>query len=117
MEIRELPLDELVLDPNLNLRDRLDDFTVERYAEAWQRMPPVTVYEVEGQWLLADGLHRHAAAVMLGRKSIPAEIRAGTLEDALDFVAGVNLFHGLPLTRTEPPPPADTKLRPHNDCS
>ena len=49
MEIRDLPLDELVLDPNLNLRDRLDDFTVERYAEAWQRMPPVTVYEVDGR--------------------------------------------------------------------
>src|SRR4051812_43212873 len=93
MEIRDLPLDELVLDPNLNLRDRLDDFTVERYAEAWQRMPPVTVFEVEGQWLLADGFHRHASAVMLGRKTIPAEILPGAFSDALDFVAGVNLFH------------------------
>ena len=29
MEIREIALDDLVLDPNLYLRDRLDDFTVE----------------------------------------------------------------------------------------
>src|SRR5512135_3710416 len=101
MDIRELPLDDLVLDPNLNLRDRLDDFTVERYAESWQRMPPVTVYEVDGRWLLADGFHRHAAAVLLGRKTIPAEVRPGESTDALDFASSVNLFHGLPLTRAE----------------
>ena len=47
MKIREVPLDDLVLDPNLNLRDRLDDFTVERYADSWDRLPPITVYEVE----------------------------------------------------------------------
>ena len=117
MDIRELPLDDLVLDPNLNLRDRLDEFTVERYAESWQRMPPVTVFEVEGQWLLADGLHRHAAAVLLGRKTMPAEIRVGAMADALDFVAGVNLFHGLPLTRTERRRAVDIKLRLHHDWS
>src|SRR4051794_11643648 len=117
MDIRELPLDDLVLDPSLNLRDRLDDFTVERYAEAWQRLPPVTVYEVEGQWLLADGLHRHAAAVILGKKTIRAEIREGTVDDALDFVSSVNLFHGLPLTRSERRRAVDIKLRLHHDWS
>lgn len=117
MEIRELPMDELVLDPSLNLRDRLDDFTVERYAEAWQRMPPVTVYEIDGRWLLADGFHRHAAAVMLGRRTIPAEIRDGALPDALDFVAGVNLFHGLPMTRAERRRAVDIKLRLHHEWS
>src|SRR4051794_32807658 len=117
MEIREVPLDELVLDPNLNLRDRLDEFTVERYAEAWQRMPPVTVFEVEGRWLLADGLHRHAAAVILGKKTIPAEVCTGTLAEAMDFVAGVNLFHGLPLTRSERRRAVDIKLRLHHDWS
>ncbi len=117
MEIRDLPLDELVLDPNLNLRDRLDDFTVERYAEAWQRMPPVTVYEVDGRYLIADGFHRHAAAVLLGRSTIAAEIRVGAFNDALDFVAGVNLFHGLPLTRSERRRAVDVKLRLHHDWS
>lgn len=117
MDIRELPLHDLVLDPNLNLRDRLDDFTVERYAEAWDRLPPITVFEVEGQWVLADGFHRHAAAVTLGRKTIPAEVREGTYTDALDFVASVNLFHGLPLTRAERRRAVDVKLRIHHDWS
>jgi ParB-like chromosome segregation protein Spo0J len=117
MEIRELPVDELVLDPNLNLRDKLDDFTVERYLEAGNRLPPVTVFEIEGRWLLADGFHRHAAAVKSGKSRIPAEVRPGTFSDALDFVAGVNLFHGLPLTRTERRRAVEVKLRLHHDWS
>lgn len=117
MDIRNVPVDELVLDPNLNLRDKLDDFTVERYVEAWERMPPVTVFEVDGRWLLADGFHRHAAAVKLGRKKLSAEIRVGSFNDALDFVAGVNLFHGLPLTRSERRRAVDVKLRLHHDWS
>src|ERR1700729_1832575 len=101
MDIRELPIDELVLDPALNLRDRLDDFTVERYADAWNRLPPVTVFEIEGPGLAADGFPPPAAAVVLGRRTIAAEVRDGTMADALDFVASVNLFHGLPLSRHE----------------
>ena len=117
MDIRDVPVDDLVLDPNLNLRDRLDEFTVERYVEAWDRMPPVTVFEVEDRWLLADGFHRHAAAVKLGRRMMPVEVRPGTFNDALDFVAGVNLFHGLPLTRAERRRAVEVKLRLHHDWS
>ena len=117
MDIRNVPLDDLVLDPNLNLRDRLDDFTVERYADSWDRLPPITVYEVDGKWLVADGFHRHAAAVMLGKRSIPAEIVVGSFTDALDFVASVNLFHGLPLSRSERRRAVELKLKLHHDWS
>jgi len=117
MDIRELPVDELILDEELYLRDKLDDYTVERYADAWERMPPVTVFQVEKRYLLADGFHRHAAAVMLNKRKIPAEIRVGTLEDALDFVSTVNLFHGLPLTRAERRRAVEVKLKLHPDWS
>ncbi len=117
MEIREIALDDLVLDPNLYLRDRLDDFTVERYAESWDRLPPVTIYEVDGTLLLADGYHRHAAAVMLGRRTLAAEVRGGSFVEALDFVSEVNLFHGLPLTRAERRRAVEVKLKLHHDWS
>jgi hypothetical protein len=117
MDIRDVELDELVLDPNLNLRDRLDDFTVERYADSWVRMPPITVYEIKGRLLVADGFHRHAAAVLLGRETIAAEVRKGTMTDALDFVSSVNLFHGLPLTRSERRRAVEVKMRIHHDWS
>jgi hypothetical protein len=117
MKIREVPLDDLVLDPNLNLRDRLDDFTVERYADSWERLPPITVYSIDGRLLVADGFHRHAAAVMLGKRTIRAEIIEGTFTDALDFVSSVNLFHGLPLTRAERRRAVEVKLKLHHDWS
>jgi len=117
MKIREIPLDDLVLDPNLNLRDRLDDFTVERYADSWERLPPITVYNVDDRLLVADGFHRHASAVMLGKRTIRAEIIEGTFTDALDFVASVNLFHGLPLTRAERRRAVEVKLKLHHDWS
>jgi len=117
MDLRNVPLNDLVLDDNLYLRDRLDDFTVERYADSWERLPPITIYEVEGKLLVADGFHRHAAAVMLGKRTVPAEVRAGTFTDALDFVASVNLFHGLPLTRSERRRAVEVKLKLHHDWS
>ncbi|GIW89035.1 MAG: hypothetical protein KatS3mg108_3359 [Isosphaeraceae bacterium] len=117
MKFRDLPVDDLVLDPRLNLRDRLDQDTVERYMDSWDRLPPVTVYEVEGRWLLADGIHRHAAAVTLGKRTIRAEVIKGTFEEALDFVAGANLHHGLPLTRAERRRAIEIKLRLHHEWS
>jgi hypothetical protein len=117
VKIRDIPLDDLVLDPNLNLRDRLDDFTVERYADSWDRLPPITVFDVDDRLLVADGFHRHAAAVMLGKRAIKAEIREGSFTDALDFVASVNLFHGLPLTRAERRRAVEIKLKLHHDWS
>lgn len=117
MQIRDIDLDDLVLDPALNLRDRLDDDTVTRYMDAFTRMPPVTIFSVEGRLLLADGFHRHAAAVSLNKKTIPAEVREGTFPEAMDFVAGANLFHGLPLTRAERRRAIEIKLKLHHERS
>jgi hypothetical protein len=117
MEIRDVPVDDVVLDPNLNLRDRLDPETVERYCDCWDRLPPITLFEVDGRWLLADGFHRYAAAATLKKRTIPAEVRPGAFEDALDFAAGVNLFHGLPLTRAERRRVVEVKLRLHGAWS
>lgn len=117
MELRELPVDDLVLDETLNLRDRLDQETIERYEEAWDRLPPVAVFEVDGRFLLVDGFHRHASALRRDRRTIPAEVRVGTMADALDFAASANLGHGLPLTRAERRRVVETKLGIHPDWS
>lgn len=117
MEIVDLRLDDLILDPTLNLRDRLDPETVERYQENWDRLPPVTVFEVDGRWILADGFHRHAAAVTLGRRVISAEIRKGSFSEALDYAAGANLRHGLPMSRAERRRAVEVKLRLHHALS
>lgn len=117
MDVRELPVDELVLDPNLNLRDRLDDEAVARYVDSWGTLPPVTVFEVDGLALLADGFHRHAAAVSLGRRTLAADVHIGTFADALDHASAANLRHGLPLTRAERRRSVEVQVRLHHDLS
>lgn len=117
MNIFDLPLDDLVLDPTLNLRDRLDNEAVERYRDSRDWMPPVTVFDIDGRRLLADGFHRHAAAVIANRKTIRAEVRVGSFDEALDFVAGANLRHGLPFTRAERRRAVEVKLRLCHDQS
>src|SRR5205823_14993498 len=46
-----------------------------------------------------------------------AEVRVGPFTEALDFVASVNLFHGLPLTRAERRRAVEVKLKLHHDWS
>ena len=111
MDVRELPVDEIVLDPGLNLRDQLDPETIERYAESSEDLPPVTVFDVDGQWLLADGFHRHAAFISRNSLKIPANVREGTYAQALEFAAGANLTHGLPLRRQERRRAVEVRLR------
>src|SRR5262249_349096 len=96
---------------------KLDQDTVERYIDAFDRLPPVTVFEIDDQWLIADGIHRHAAAVTVGKRTIKAEIRQGSFEEALDFVASANLHHGLPLTRAARRRAIDVKLGLHHERS
>lgn len=117
MEVRELPVDEIVLDPNLNLRDRLDPETVERYSEVWDRLPPVAVFDVDGRWLLVDGFHRHAAAIARHRPTLAAVVQPGSFAEALDFAASANMAHGLPLTRAERRRAVEVRLRIHPDWS
>ncbi len=117
MQIQDIELYDIILDPALNLRDKLDEDTVTRYIDAWGRLPPVTVFEVDGRLLLADGFHRHAAAVTLGKKKISAEVLHGSFSEAMDYVAGANLFHGLPLTRSERRRAIEIRLRLHHERS
>lgn len=114
-EIREVPLNDLILDPNLTFRDRLDDFTVERYGDSWDRLPPSTAFEVDGKLLLVDGFHRHCAAESIGKTTMPVEVRQGTYSDALDFAALANVRNGLPLTRAERRRAVDARVRLHLD--
>src|SRR3982751_1611703 len=81
MDIRQVPLNDLVLDPNLNLRDRLDDFTVERYADSWDRLPPIVVFEVYGKRLVGDWFHPHrAAAERAASRELVAKVRRQLIE-------------------------------------
>lgn len=98
-ETRHVHLDLIQDDPATQPREKLDDATVERYADAMaagQQLPPITVYHDGETYWLADGWHRREAARRLMRASIEAEVRRGTRRDAILFAAGANETHGLP---------------------
>lgn len=103
MERKTIPLADLQIDDNLNVREELDDETVKQYMECFDQLPPVVVFKSDDIWgyLLADGFHRFESAKRLGKEKIEAEIRQGGYKDAEEYAALANLRHGKPLTRAE----------------
>lgn len=63
--------------------------------------PPVIVYFDGKDYWLADGFHRYHAAKQAERETIEAEIRQGTLREAILFSVGVNAHHGFRRTNAD----------------
>lgn len=101
MTERIVPLDSLTLDWRVNIRADLDEPTVLRYMEILDQLPPVIIVQFGEDMLLSDGFHRMEAAARLGRKSIRADVRKGTLALAVQLGSLGNLRHGLPLQDEE----------------
>src|SRR5208283_2317669 len=97
-KIGRLKLDSIRLDAGTQTRAHIDDATVAEYAEAMahgDRFPPVIVFQNNGEFIMADGFHRHKAAHRARLKHLLAEIRQGSRKDALRFALGANHKHGL----------------------
>lgn len=101
----ELALEEILVDPNMQVRLGLREKTVQEYARQMadekNEFPAITVFYHDGVYRLADGHHRLAAARMLGRSRIAVQVRRGSSRDAVEYALRVNTAHGLPLTRQE----------------
>lgn len=98
-ERKTLPITSIRRDANTQVRAKLDQATVKSYADVLDRLPPVTVFEIEPDaYTLADGFHRVAAFEAKGIKEIEAEVRAGTLDDAREYAAIANTRAGKPLS-------------------
>lgn len=93
-----LPLDQIRTDGGTQSRASLDDEHVRALAddiEAGSELPPVVAfYDGRDHWL-ADGFHRVRAYYEAGRSEVPADVRQGTVRDAVLFSVGANAQHGL----------------------
>lgn len=99
-----VPLELIQDDPATQPRERLDDETVERYADAMaegQQLPPIIIYHDGETYWLADGWHRREAARRLQRASILAEVRRGGKREAILHAVGANATHGLPRSNAD----------------
>ncbi len=96
--ILELLLSKVQIDGGTQTRARTCQETVDDYTEALKAnctFPPIMVFHDGETYWLADGFHRRLAHLQAKRRTILAEIRAGTLRDAILFAVGANSLHGL----------------------
>jgi hypothetical protein len=99
-----LQIDSILRDPSFQVRRRLDQGTVERYANTYRAgvdMPPVQVGRIKGTLVLLDGWHRLAALDQIGRNYVQACVRDMGEREAAWIAASANLAHGLPLKSSE----------------
>ena len=92
-----LPLERLVLDAGTQVRAAIKPRVVELYARALahgDRFPRVVVFRVDGRDVLSDGFHRVYASRRARRSTIEADVRNGTLDDALWFALGATRASG-----------------------
>ncbi len=100
-----LPVASIRTDGGTQARLRINEETVDEYAEALVGgavFPPVIVYYDGEHYWLADGFHRLAAYKQSEYdNSIMADIRQGTRRDAVLCAVGSNASHGLRRTNED----------------
>lgn len=102
--MKTLKISDIRTDGGTQIRVRLDDATVNEYAEAFAdgaKFPPVIVFNDGSQNLLADGFHRVMAAIRAGIKDILADVRQGGRSECLKYALSANASHGLKRTNAD----------------
>jgi len=92
---------ELKVNHGVMIRKSLDEDRIQEFTEIFDQLPPIKVFNVEGELLISDGFHRLAAAERLGLAEIEAEVRKGSRQDAIMEAISVNAKHGKPLSSEE----------------
>lgn len=94
MAITTIALARIRLDGGTQIREALyDSATLQEYCDAMESgatFPPIHVIEDGDNLWLVDGFHRVAAAHKIGRKTIDALSRPGTLEEAQWLACAAN---------------------------
>ncbi len=102
--ITEVAINQIRAAPETQMRIKISESVVEDYADAINDgapFPPIVVFHDGKIYWLADGFHRHAAHLKLGRETILADICKGGLRDAVGHSLSANGTHGLQRTRAD----------------
>lgn len=94
-----LPLADIRTDGGTQARAKLDQATINRYAEDLRdgaEFPPIDVYFDGVDYWLANGFHRLHAHLLAELEEIYTTIHQGTQRDAILHSLGANADHGLP---------------------
>lgn len=101
---QRVPIHDILRDDTLQVRQRVDPRTIQKYAEAMRadaEFPPVTLAHIDGSLYLVDGWHRVAATLANNQYLIWADVSEMTFDEARWYAAKANTEHGLPLKAKE----------------
>lgn len=104
MSTSRIPVAAIQADNRAQPRAAMSHEIVGEYAEAMGEgveFPPIIVFQERDIYWLADGFHRYHGAVGAELQTIAAEVRPGTIRDAILFSCGANATHGLPRTNED----------------
>ena len=96
-----IKLNHIEVSIKTQVRERICQATVDEYALAMQEgaiFPPIELVEDGVLYFIADGYHRYEAAKKIGKEAIEANVRQGSVRDAILIGLSANHNHGLRLT-------------------
>lgn len=99
-----VPLNAIRLDGGTQIRTGIDEAVVTEYAEvlgAGRHLPPLCVFEDDGDYWLADGFHRWHALKKIGRTEALCYGYRGSRRDAQLAAVRANHHHGLRRTNED----------------
>lgn len=102
--VKKINLNAIRIDGGTQSRVEIVNEAVGDYAEAVKvgvEFPPVIVFFDGADNWLADGFHRYHSHRQAGKASILADVRDGTVRDAILFSLGANGTHGLRRTNAD----------------
>jgi len=91
-------VEKIRIDAGTQSRQSINEAVVSEYfdaLESGEEFPPVVVFSDGLAYYLADGFHRYLAHKRAKVDLIPAEVKSGTLRDAVLFSLSANSKHGL----------------------
>ena len=91
----KIALSKIRLDGGTQIRIGINEDHVADLVESTNPFPPIVIFHDGTDHWLADGFHRVMAATRLGWPEIDADVKTGTLSDAIDFACAANSQHGL----------------------
>lgn len=102
--MKKLNINAIRIDGGTQSRVEINMEAVSEYAEAIKagvEFPAVVVFHDGADYWLADGFHRYHAHKNAGKASIEAEVKTGTVRDAILYSLGANDSHGLRRTNAD----------------
>ena len=97
--LESIPLAKIQLRKGTQPRYEMQQDAIDEYAGIYRadpaKLPPLEVFLVDHEFVLADGFHRFHAAEVAGLKYLKCNVHRGTFDDALHYALQANRSHGV----------------------